>query len=330
MNRYSTDLPPGAGKKVSEVTLHLNHSDLLSNPAMAPVLKLKPGQVSPIIDLPEGKAIYKLISVKNEAPADFAKNTKKYRDQYLQTRANEEVRMRMEKITKSDLIRFPLPGYKALHDYFNLLDPALLGDPAEYARRLRELADAAKAAATDSNNPGDDHAALLAWYAAVEDLWNRGKNDPKQADALRKERTETLQAVLQQSESFQARMDLVDLGIEAKDADMAAQNLLEAARMNNTYDTTGEMHFRDIQTRLARLKITKLVSAEQAGLIEKEQQRWREDKAANDKAEKEFKAQQEEEKKKQAAELKKFDEEQKKMAAETKKQKGSVAPNKTP
>ncbi|MEZ0327551.1 MAG: hypothetical protein ACAH95_16755 [Fimbriimonas sp.] len=319
MNRYSNDLPPGPNKKVGEVVVNLNPSDVAQNPSMAPLMNLKPGQISDVIDVPEGKAFYKLSSLKSSLPADYAKNPQKYKDKLVDERTMAEFRKRTDAIAKSDKVQLPLPGYKALRDYYKTAsDFMLMQKPEEFAKRMRTIADAAKAARSD-DNPADEHVALITWYAAVDDLWNRAKADPKQAEALRAERLEALQTVLGETENFSIRMDLIDMGIEQKNADLASLNLIEAAKLNNTFDTTGDQHFRDIQTRLAKLKAAKLITAEQATEVEKEQQRWRTEKAANLKSEKEFKVQQEAEKKQQAEATKKFDEEQKKMAEQVKK-----------
>ncbi len=327
MNRYSNDMPPGPNKKVGEVVINLGPTDLAQNAAMAPIAQLKPGQISEVIEVPEGKAFYKMISVKNNAPADFAKNPKKYKEKYINDRAMAEFQKRAEAVSKSEQVKFPLPGYQTLRDYYKTsTDFMLMQNPDEFAKKVRSIADSAKAAMSDSN-PADDHVALITWYAAVDDLWNRAKADPKQAEALRAERLETVQNVLQQTENFTLRMELVDMGMAAKDATLASSKLVEAARLNNTFDTTGDQQFREIQTRVARLKAAKLITAEQAAEVEKEQQRWRTEKVVSQQAEKEFKAQQEAEKKKAAAETKQFDEEQKKMADQVKK---DLEKNKTP
>jgi hypothetical protein len=314
MNRYSNDLPPGKDKKVSDVVTTLSAGELEFQPQLEPLMKLQSGEVSEVIEMPGGKAVYKLISVKNTAPADFAKNFQKYKDEFVTGKVMQEMRKKVEGISKSDAVKLPLPGYKALYDYSKAsTDMQLMMSPDAFTKRMRELADAAKTASTDAD-PSDDNAAMLAWYSAVDDLWTRKPSDT----TLREERVEAIQAVLQQSESFKARMDLADMAIEMKNADLALQAMLDAARMNNSYDATGDQQFRDIQSRLGKMKSSKLITNEQAAPIEAEQARWRKEKAENEKAEKEMKSQQSAEKK--SADLKSFDDADKKMAEQVKKE----------
>jgi hypothetical protein len=330
MNRYSNDLPPGAGKKVSDTVVNLSPADFTQTPGLAALKSLKPGEVSGILDVPEGKAIFKLISVKNNAPADFAKNTAKYKEQYIEQQASAEYQKRLDAIVKSDAVKFPLPGFKAIRDYYaTAIDFSLMNQPGAQEKKFREIADSAKAAMNDKIL-GDDHAALLAWYSTVDDLYNRAKADPAKAKELLAERMESLQAVVRESESLQTRLELVDLAIEQKNSDLAVDNLINAARLNNMYDATGDHNFREIQTRLAKMKIAKLITADQVKLVEEEQQRWRTDKLDNEKAEKEFKAEQEAEKKKAALENKDFDEQQKKMAEQVKKEIADAKAGKKP
>ncbi len=327
MNRYSNDLPPGPNKKVAEVVVNLGPTDIARSASMAPLANLKPGQVSEVIDVPDGKAFYKLISVKSNAPADLAKSMQKYKDKFVEEKATAEFQKRTDALAKSDQVKFPLPGYKSLRDYYKTSsDFTLMQKPEELSKQIRAIADAAKAATTDEN-PADDHVGLITWYAAVEDLWNRAKADPKLAEGLRAERLETLESVLRETENFSIRMELVDMGIETKNATLAATNLLEAAKLNNMFDTTGDQQFRQIQTKLATAKNAKLVTAAEATAIETEQQRWRTEKLANQQAEKQFKAEQEAEKKKAAAATKEVDAQQKKMADQVKKE---IEQNKTP
>ena len=314
MNRYSNDMPPGPGKKVSDVVQTLAPSEIQFQPQLEPLLKLKVGDVSEVIEMPGGKAVYKLISTKNTAPADFTKNFKKYKDEFITAKVMEDMRKKVDAIAKSDQVKLPLAGYKALYDYAKAsFDPQLMMAPDAFTKRMRELADAAKAATSDEAL-ADDNAAMLAWYSAVDDLYMRKPSDV----ALRDERIQAIQSVLQQSESFKLRMDLVDMAIEMKNAELALQALLDAARMNNSFDATGDQQFRDIQTRFTKMRSTALISATQAETIEAEQARWRKEKAENAKAEKEMKAEQDANKK--SADLKSFDEADKKMAEQVKKE----------
>lgn len=296
MDRYNA--PPPSKAKPSSIVDHLGVSDIRANTALKPLLNLKPGETSEILTLPEGLAIYRLLGVKNNAPADFDKNIAKYRDDYLTKIATADLNKQVDDVVNSDVVKFPMPGYKALYDLSQLnKDFGLMqSNPAAYQDKARAVADEARKAVGDKEL-ADDSAATVAWYAAFDGIYNQAKDKAP----LRQERIDVLEAVLKTSESFGTRMELVQLGIDTKNADLASMNLIDAARSNVQYDVQGEQQFRDVNSKLDALKAAKLITPDQVTEVENIQNQWRTDKAANDKAEKEAKAAQAAEAKKNGA-----------------------------
>jgi hypothetical protein len=323
MNKYSND-PPMAKKQVSDNTVVHRRPDLMSQPDMAVLATLKPGTISEAIPDSGGKAIYKLISVKNEAPPDYDKNPAKYKDQYLAAQASASVQKQIADVVKSPAVTYPLAGYKAVADLSqSMLDPGLSTNPGARSARLLEIAKEAEAATTDKT-PGDEQAAAIVWYNAFEDAYATATDKSKLAD----DRLKMLQGVLAFLDSFDIRMAVVDMLAQKKDVEGVGGALINAATANNTYDATADQHFRQINDRLAQLKKDKLISDEAVVQVQKIQDRWRIDKAENDKEEKQMKAEQAKQKVEQAAAQKKLEDENKKLMEEEKKKAVATPPKK--
>jgi hypothetical protein len=285
MDRYNTTPMPN-GKKPSTQTDTLARGMIKSDPNLKPLELVKPGEISEVVSTPEGLTIFKVLSIQSQAPAEFEKNLAKYRDQYLSGEVNEQIEKQRTEVVKSGIVKFPLAGYAALYDLASAgKDSSLMNNESQMKAKLREIADKAKAATTDTK-PEDDKAAVLAWYAAFDDLYNRTTDKAP----LYKERTELLQAILNNTESFSTRMELVDLGLKTKDPLLAAQSLLEAAQHNVSYDTAGEQNFRDINAKKDALVKAKLINPDEVKQLEAIQAQWRTDKAQSDKVQREMEA----------------------------------------
>jgi hypothetical protein len=128
-----------------------------------------------------------------------------------------------------------------------------------------------------------------------------------------------LQGVLGFLDSFDIRMAVVDMLAQKKDVEGVGGAMIQAATANNSFDTAADQHFRQINDRLAQLKKDKLISDEAVVQVQQIQDKWRADKAENDKEEKEMKAEQAKQKVEQAAAQKKLEEENKKLMEQQKK-----------
>jgi hypothetical protein len=305
MDRHSQDVPQQEGK-VSENTVSLARIDLEANPTMQPLMQLEPNGISGVIDVPEGKAIYQLIDVKSDAPADFDEQKDRYRREYLDRFARQRLQREIEQITKGGGFDWQLKGFKALYDFGMVMTEATPGDQAT---RMRAIADEAKAAA-DSNNFAEQRVALVTWYAAVDELWTQATDK----QPLRAERKDVLEAILQNMESFEARMKLVEVAIEENDGSAAFLNLNQAARTNVTYDPTAEQRWREVNERIEQLKAQNLLTDEQESGLREVQERWRTEKAEAERIEQEIRAQQEAEQRRLQEE---FEKQEREAAAAT-------------
>lgn len=267
IDRYSSE-PPIRGKKLSENTIPLSPSQFDMFPEYKALKPLKQGEVSGVIETPQGKAIYKLIGVKNSAPTDIASNTKKYLDMYAQQKAQTEYQDEIKKFTQSGQITWKNDGLKALYDWFQVRRDFML-PPAQQAAKMGGVIDEAKRAVKASGT--DTRPAALAWFAAFDSLWTAPGADKAK---LRADRIEVLKAVNTVEPFFSLRMELVDLLVDAKAIPEAIDTLKAAASSNFNYDIQGQQDYQDIQAHMIKLTDKGLLSKKDQADLAKIQQDW--------------------------------------------------------
>jgi parvulin-like peptidyl-prolyl isomerase len=315
MDRYS-DETPLPKKKVSENQQVLSLDQLTADPAMAPLKSLKVGQVSDPIKSVDGVSIYKLISVKNQAPPDFDKSIAKYRQQFQQRMAENEVQSDIKTLISSKT-DWSSAGYKAIYD---VTRPNI--DPS----KASALYDEAKAAIKKTEGY-DLRPAQLAEYVAFDMIWNAAGADKNK---LRPERIQVLNDYLGNMESFSVRMELVQLYEADKNGSLASASLIAAAKANNTYDAAGQGQFGDVAAAVLRLKSAGILSPSDEKAIQDVQAQWKSDKADSDTEQAKEKADQAKAMAEEEADRKKAEAEAKKAAKETPSVKIQSAPGATP
>jgi len=278
MERYSNEAPT-PGQKLTDTTVTLTGRDVMTDPNLKPLASLKAGQVSPIVSVPEGKAIYKIVSIKSNLPKDFDKEKAKYQDQYLQGLASAEVQKQMEAFsTNPSNVKIVSPGFVVANDY-QQIQSGLLGKFKSVDEALRDLAARAKAAAANKEAP-DARVANLVHYASLEALSRTPNAD---AAKLRGERIEAALAILTTSEDYDLRKTLVQLYLEDNKVLEAGEQLLQAASVNSRYDAQGQERFYEVNTLLNTLKGKGLAAALQTKISEAQKQ-WLESKRMEDAA----------------------------------------------
>lgn len=319
IERHSNELPAG-NKKISENTQVLIGSELLTDPALRGLLDLKAGEVSGVVDVREGKAIYKVVSRRSNLPKDFDKEKERYRRQFADQAAARRIEEEVKKFkAKPDIVKFQAPGYKALYDFMQ----ATMSPVADMNAKMQQLFDQAMAA-LDKNEGFDQRAAALAAYGAMTSLYGAPGAD---IEKLRPLRIRTIESLLQTGESFALRMELANVFESAKQYDEAAQQILAAAQ-NNTlvdepYTSEGERRFLGIRQKVEQFEKNNQATEEVRKEIRKELERFSKDRDAAAVYRKEQQKLMEEERKKQEAEFKKQQAESK---AATTGSTGSTAP----
>jgi len=306
MNRYSNDAPSGPGKPLSSSTLTLGVGMLSADPAKKSLLKVKAGELSDVLSVEGGAAIYKLISEKTTPIPDFEKNKANLKKSYTQQFARPIVDAEVADATKSIKIDWKSPAFKALYD----LTKASTIASGDSKKKLEEIEKTAKSASGSSD---EERAGILARYTASTLLW--AQYTPAEKKAAHDDRIETLNALLTDTESIGVRLELADLYAENKDAKHAVEQLQNAAGDNNDLTRAGQDNYGTITAKLAKYKSQGLVKPEDEKSIQDQLDLWKNDMTEKVKADEDRKKADAEDRKRAAEEKKKLDEAAKKAPA---------------
>jgi hypothetical protein len=309
IDRYSNELP-AMNKKLSETTQSASGTQAQTDPAFTALATLKAGEISGVVDVPEGKAIYKVISW-SAPPADFDKKKETYRKTAIASRVQTEVTKQLKELKDNPAnIVIDMPSYALAYRYFRLTGGPMGGgiiDPAK-AKALYEDAGKVIEKGTDNNM----RLAALVRYSALQ----KTLGDPTMTpEVMRKREIEAIRAVLDNSVNFTLRMRLVDLLIEEKDNAGASQELLNARQEISGTDENAVEQGRLVSAKRMQMKEKKILTAEAEQLIIEEQARWQKEKAESDKFAAEQKKEEEARRKEEEAAMKKAAEEAKKGAS---------------
>jgi len=301
MEKYSRDVAQ-PGKKKGEATMDYPASMVTAFPMFQPIAALKPGEASAVIEDQNGRTMYKLVKINDNVPKDFDKNKETHRKSYLASKASQLMAEESLKIAQSDALKWNSAGFRLLYESFlRLADPNAPSETAEQRKQRLEkvIADGAKAKDQDAIGA---KAAVLARYAAMDELWREATEAEKQV--LRNQRMQIIEDALVGTESIDLRLELADQYIDAKNAQKALEQVAAAARANSDYTALGQANFGKIQARIQKLADFKLISSDEQKQIQAEQTRWVEDKAAFEKEQAALKKQQQEDLKRMEQEKK--------------------------
>lgn len=307
IDRYSNELPT-PGKKLSESTFSATGTEVTTDPQFMALAPLKMGDVSGVVDYPEGKVIYKVVSRKPALPADFERKKETYRKQAVQRRVQDEIRKELDAVKDKDgNVVFDAPGYQVAYEYLRLTGGPLGGkviDPA----KSKALFEQAKAIAV-KNSDSTARVAALIQFAMLGFV----QADPTaKPEDLRKQRIESTKLLLGISYNFDLRMQLIDLLIEDKQNDEASEQLVQAGLDIAAYDAAATAQFQAVSAKRLEMVSKKILNAEADKKIVENQRRWLTEKAEADKIAAEQQKEREAEAKKAAEEAKKAAEEAKK------------------
>ena len=321
VDRYSKDKAP-KGKKLSEVEAPVTSTQLV-NDAYAPLLRLKAGDVSPVITR-NGSVIYKILKVNTDLPKDFEKTKEASRTELATKLAEAQFSRDLEELGRTIAISWKDPGWHALFDVTQALtNPSIR--PDEKKAKLMAGIDAAK---TVKSQP-----AALAFYAATEALHKDsiGKPDPSIEDS----RIEAIQAVAEFAPGPDLDLELADIYASRKDNANLGQALAAAARDNTDYTPKGQAMYMTVRAKV--LKSEALLPADAKKEITDGLAAWRQGNDQRIKDEAETAKAKADADKADAAAKKKFEAQQKAEAAKLKVTKvttnppiGPPAPKSTP
>ncbi len=299
---YSEDLPE-PNKSLKDSTTPIQMGIVLSTPAMAPLKTLREGQVSPIIELPEGFAIYKFTKVTKISQADFDKNKAQFTKDLAREAAQVRLGNERRELSKPENIQWKSIGMKAV--YTLAMGPSqAMGDKAKLDKLNQEVL----AMTGDPADEFGNRALAFAKLKASDALWGQADEAKKKTQV--DTRLEVLQAVLGYTESAEVRLDQVE-ALKLKGDATAGETLAQAAAMNTQYDEAGKGINDRINQLLVDLEKGKLINPDQKTALVNAQTEWKK----NYDMMLAEKKRQEEELKKQEEAAKKAAEEEKKKAA---------------
>lgn len=273
MEKFSVE-PAAANKTKAESTTKISYTLMLSTDYYAPLLGLKPGEQSSVINEPGvGPTIYKLIGIKSSPPKDWEKSKEELRTSLASQKANAFVTKELDKVRNSATITWDSPGYKVLYEYMRVInDPARSLEAASNPQIMRSIAD--QAAAVPSTDSVGYRMAVLTRFGAFNQLWLASK--PEEQAKLEDERLQTLEDVLVVIESPDVRLDIAELLLKRKDGKGAMDQLLAAANGNLEVTGLGQARYSRVYAILDKLKAANMADEEQVKAIEQAQKAWQE------------------------------------------------------
>ncbi len=267
MDTVSND-PAPAGKPMHDATESLPTALFDARPELAS-LKDKPvGTTTGVVDVPGGKAIYRLEAVRNDVPADFEKNKAKLREERIAAAGKEASQSAVRDLVAKST-KWESKGFEALAGAAN----AFMNPTAS------EKAVAAAQAALKSSDTGDKRRGALAMLLATTSM--TGAPDTAKSE----QRIAALEAAQAAGiEDATLSLELADLYAAKKDGAKTTAALVAASRLNRRYDAGGGATFREIATKLRKLQDDKVLTAEQAKQVQEQQAVWQAAKAEADKS----------------------------------------------
>lgn len=271
MDKYSDDPIPTGKKKKSEATTDLTRGTLNYDPAYKPLLELKPGEVSPIINLPTGPAIFKLIRIDEAPPANFETSKGDLRKTQVRLAAAKSIRDEIENLLSSDSLKWESEGFKLLHTWLKTSrDPALAGKEDALNTKLEEIADEAKSILEAGTDDLGGRAAQLAYFAAIDKVYD----DADDKAAFEERWLEAASMVLETNENVDLRLEIAEVLIAQKDVDRAGETLTMAALSNAGYSEQALENYAKVKALRAKLAAAGL-SEEKLAEVDDAQDQWK-------------------------------------------------------
>lgn len=306
MNKY-TDDEPGPNKPKSDNEFQVDGKTIALNKVYGPISKQAIGAVEGPYTLGDGGvSIVKVNSKVSQLPPDFDQKKEQYKKDFQRDQAAGTLQEKLKALKAENLVKWHSPGYQLLFDIavFTQSDDARSSTPAERKTRYEAFLKRADDVASD---PLGARAVPLARFWAFNQIWTES-SDAEKAE-LTDRRIEVLEGVLEQTESGDLRLELVDLYAAKKDGDQATLNLeLAATSISTNFEQPGQQKYAEIQAKLLKLKESSVINAEQEARVRKILDQWAKDKIDKEKFEEEMRKQ-EEEARKEAEAAQKADEE---------------------
>lgn len=286
MDKFSNEVPPAKQKLSTMAAATTGGAALESDPTLSPLKTLEAGKYSDVVDIPDGKAIYYVVTRDPNLPKDFATAIENYRRSVARQKVTADIDKQLTEFKKqSGAIKWNSLGIQALYEYSMAPGTSPFGGGSVDVPKMQEILSLAEKALEKSQGY-DVEAASMAQFGAIEALYLAPGADQAK---LRPKRIAAIEKLLETTESFRLRMDLVDLFLESKDNAKAADQLLLAAQYNTALDDSGKQRYDQVFQKLTTMRAQNQLTTDQAKSVVAELDRWKKDKAENDRLEAEAK-----------------------------------------
>lgn len=244
MNKYSDDPPPSEKKPKSESTINLERGTIDYDESYAPLRTMKPGEISPVLDVYSGPAIVKIIKVDPKLPADYATSKDERRKTRVRQIAVKSIQKEIDELVKGST-KWVSPGFQVLYDWsLAQRDNKLAADKANLANKMGELADRADKVLTEGDSEGG-HAAALTFFVAIDKASSLASAEKKKE--LDEKWIRAANAVLEYTENPELRLRLARALIRNKDYKNAGEHLTLAAQGNVGYDEKALKRWQEVE-----------------------------------------------------------------------------------
>ncbi len=275
MDGVSND-PAPMGKKIHEATESVPASSLSSRPELASLIGKAPNATTAAVDVPGGKAIYQLVSVKDDLPKDFEANKAKYRAQKIQAAGAAETEKRVKALLAGGAVRWQSLGYQALAATFDATAMGIALDPVATKKAF-----AAGQAAVKAESAADRRLGAQALLALTDPRVNMGGKTP---EATANRLAALSAAAASGIEDASLSLELAGLYGDMKDGAKATDALIAASKGNSDYEAKGQRTFGDIAAKALELQKKGVLTKAQLESVQAQQALWAAQRADSAKA----------------------------------------------
>lgn len=245
MDKYSDDPAPGDKKKKSEATVDLTRAVLTYDDSYKPLLEMKPGDISPIIQLNTGPAIFKLIRIDEKVPANFEATKADLKKNRVREIAIKTIQREIDDLVNSSALTWESDGFKILHDWLKAKnDPELGQDKAKLNARFGEIAKAAEEVVDAAADTVGLRAAQLAFFASIDPIYDDAKGNEK--SALLERWAKAAEGALATTENVGLRLEMAEALLAANNKEQALQALLMASHSNSGFSDAALENYKKI------------------------------------------------------------------------------------
>jgi hypothetical protein len=271
--KYSDREPLQGEKKEQAGTETNDRLTLMATENLQFLFQMKPGEISDVVELPIGAAIYKLIKREQKLPENF-ETARTFRITQMQQILGDQIfkkalseKKRNAKITWND------DAFRLTYEFDDLMTGDLaeqLMGPTHQEKRIEILRKIMKEA---ENAQGDPHLSALLRYACFTQLIAEAPNEERRK-ALYQEQLALYDSISQEITFLPFRMEYIKLLLDAKRAEDAIAQIEDVVSFLS-YDEQNEPTVNQLSQYLDKAEPIAPQSKQTIGRIRKEIEEWR-------------------------------------------------------